>query len=100
MMTEIYIERISLPKGQLSALIKQRNDVIEQAEEPGLHEIVNLLDAYLFKALLINCGGLLFWLSPFILFVCVRNRFVNVWPDRIRLMIRSFVLVPGRTIIK
>jgi hypothetical protein len=79
-------------------MIDQRKHAIDQSD-PRLQGIVIRLDRYLLNALLINSGSLLFWMSPIILIVFIRNRFLKIWPDWIRLTVKSFVFVPERVVV-
>jgi hypothetical protein len=92
--TRIYFNRRSISEAELATLVDERNRLIDGVGEPELHSIVDLLDKYRFKALLINCGGLLFWLLPIILVYQIQNRFTNVWMERVKKMMMAFVLVP------
>jgi len=95
--TKIYSTRnlLRTEKG-LAEEIRKRNQLIDRATDPDLREIVKLLDVYLFEALLINCAGFFFWLSPLILVAYMRHRIIEVWSARIKAMVRMIVFVPER----
>jgi hypothetical protein len=99
-LVKLYVrDRLSTPNENLINLIERRNREIDEAD-PRLREIVDVLDRYLMNALFINSFGLLLWLSPAVIVIFIRNRFMKLWPDKIRRAVRSFVFVPTQPLLK
>ena len=79
--------------------IARKNDIISRAKDPELLEIVTLLDKYVVKAFTVNCGGMMFWLSPFLLVNYFNSNILKPWIERIRVSVRSEMLVMGMRIM-